>query len=678
MNSNLNWGIGLFFISLIFFFFTLCPTVYWEDSAALVTAGATLGIPHSPGFPIYILLSKIFSFIPFENIAWRVNFMSALWGSLSLMLLFFILLRIETDFRKIKKPTLGFRIINVAIILFFGFTTAFWSQVTRAEVYSLNLFFTLLMAYLLLIWRKDVRTHSPSSIKWLGLIFFVLGISLTNHSLLIFTLIPAYLFFILANETNFLLNRDKFLTIFILGLTGLTVYLYLPIRSGLNPALNWGKPDSLSEMFAFITRAREIGTTINLPNFSFFNNLKMILSFILTQYYVPLVLLAVIGWVKIWENSRRLFTFLTFIFALNLSVTAWAADFSTRNLDLLGYLLPALAMFTIFVSVGVNFIWEIIFAWFKEFRIKVPNLAVLSLILIIPLFQFLHNYPTQNKNRTTFAYDYAREIADSVQPNSVIFTADDNTLTTLWYLTLAEKNPKNLKIISANSLTAKAYLWQVRTLYPDLMFPKTTDMEKLRTGQWIDEFVKLNVDSTPIYFQFTNLPKEILPNLSPFGLILAYSKTPFKPTPELFENHQNYLNRKIDRIKAQNPDLLTKEHFGNLIFNWGVYYDRIKMPDLAFKYFMAALEIDSNNPRIYAAIGKGFLKIGKVDEAEKFFQTAVDLEPNSDANYYYLSVCYAMRQDKTNQIIFLEKALSLNPSNILAKEDLHRLKPERI
>ena len=67
-----------------------------------------------------------------------------------------------------------------------------------------------------------------------------------------------------------------------------------------------------------------------------------------------------------------------------------------------------------------------------------------------------------------------------------------------------------------------------------------------------------------------------------------------------------------------------------------------------------------------------------MDEAEKFFQTAVDLEPFSDANYYYLSICYAMRQDKTNQIKFLEKALSLNPSNLLAKEDLHRLKPERI
>jgi len=678
MNSNLKWGLGLFFLALIFYFFTLCPTVYWEDSAALVTAGATLGIPHSPGFPIYVLLSKVFTFIPFENIAWRVNFMSGVWGSLCLMLLFFILLRIETDFRKVKKPTLGFRVISCAIILFFGFTTAFWSQVTRAEVYSLNLFFTLLIAYLLLIWRKEVIARSVNSIKWLGLIFFVMGISLTNHSLLIFTLLPAFLFFILANETNFLLNRDKFLTIVVLGLVGLTVYLYLPIRSGLNPALNWGKPDSLSEMFSFITRSQEIGRTINLPTFSFFSNLKMILSFILTQYYVPLVLLAIIGWVKIWENSRRLFTFLTFIFALNLSVSAWAADFSTRNLDLLGYLLPSLAMFTIFVSVGVNFIWEIIFAWFKEFKIKVPNLAVLSLILIIPLFQFLHHYPTQNKHRTTFAFDYAREIVDSVKPNSVIFAADDNTLTTLWYLTMAEKNSKNLKVISANSLTVKGYLWQVHNLYPDLIFPKTTDMEKLRTGQWIEEFVKLNADSHAIYFQFTNLPKEIQPNLSPFGLILVYSKTPPKLTAELFENHQNYLNRRINRIKSQNPDIVTREHFGNQIFNWGVYYDRIKMPDLAFQYFMAALEIDSQNPRTFAAIGKGFLKLGKVDDAEKFFLAAIDLEPFSDANYYYLSVCYAMRQDKANQIKFLEKALSLNPANILAKEDLHRLKPERI
>ncbi len=678
MNSNLNWGLGLFFISLIFFFFTLCPTIYWEDSAAFVTAAATLGIPHSPGFPVYILLSKVFTFIPFENVAWRVNFMSAFWGSLCLMLLFFILLKIETDFRKVKKTGMGFRLITVSVALFFGFTTAFWAQTTRAEVYSLNLFFTLLVTYLLLFWHKQVKAHLPNSFRWLALIFFVLGLSLTNHSLLMVTLIPAFLYFVFATETNSFINKEKLLSLFILGVAGFSVYLYLPIRSNLNPVLNWGKPGSLSEMWSFITRSHDIGSTINLPTFSFFNNLKMILSFIVTQFYIPLVILAVMGWVKIWESSRKLFSLLTAIFVLNLSVSAWAADFSTRNLDLLGYLLPSLAMFTIFVSTGVNFIWEIIYNWFKEFKIKVPNLAVLSLILIIPLFQFLKNYPQENKSRTTFAYDYASAIAETVQPNAIIFPADDNTLTTLWYLTLVDKNPKNLKIISTNSVAINSYIAQVQDLYPDLRYPKTTTAEKIKSGQWLEEFANLNLDQHPIYFQFTNLPKNIFPYLSPSGFLLAYSMIPFKPTPEIIANHQQYLDHEINQIKGQKTDIITQEQFGNLIFNWGVYYDRLKMPDLAFQYFMAALAIDGTNSRTYAAIGKGFLKVGKVEEAQKFFQEAVALEPYSDANYYYLSLCCAIKNDKQNQKRYLQKALSLNPANFLAKEDLNRLKAERI
>jgi len=40
---------------------TLCPTVYVGDSGELTTAAATLGIPHPPGYPLYVLLGYAFS-----------------------------------------------------------------------------------------------------------------------------------------------------------------------------------------------------------------------------------------------------------------------------------------------------------------------------------------------------------------------------------------------------------------------------------------------------------------------------------------------------------------------------------------------------------------------------------------------------------------------------------------
>src|SRR5688500_1153926 len=61
---------------------TLCPTIFTSGAGENVTAVATLGIPHPPGFPLFVLLTKVFTYaIPFGNTAFRVNFFSALCGA---------------------------------------------------------------------------------------------------------------------------------------------------------------------------------------------------------------------------------------------------------------------------------------------------------------------------------------------------------------------------------------------------------------------------------------------------------------------------------------------------------------------------------------------------------------------------------------------------------------------
>ena len=74
-------GILIFFISLFVYLITLCPTVYVGDCGELTTSVYQLGIAHPPGYPIYCILGKIFCAIPFSNIAYRVNFMSAFFCS---------------------------------------------------------------------------------------------------------------------------------------------------------------------------------------------------------------------------------------------------------------------------------------------------------------------------------------------------------------------------------------------------------------------------------------------------------------------------------------------------------------------------------------------------------------------------------------------------------------------
>src|SRR5262249_36505116 len=55
-----------------------CPTIYVGDSGELVTAVHLLGIPHPTGYPLYVLLGKLWTFaLPFRSVAWRMSLFSA-------------------------------------------------------------------------------------------------------------------------------------------------------------------------------------------------------------------------------------------------------------------------------------------------------------------------------------------------------------------------------------------------------------------------------------------------------------------------------------------------------------------------------------------------------------------------------------------------------------------------
>ena len=74
------------------------------DSAVLQITGSTWGIPHSPGYPLYTILSNIFvrllGFVPGftdTSVVWRVTYWSTFTSLLTLVFLFFIVRRLTRN-----------------------------------------------------------------------------------------------------------------------------------------------------------------------------------------------------------------------------------------------------------------------------------------------------------------------------------------------------------------------------------------------------------------------------------------------------------------------------------------------------------------------------------------------------------------------------------------------------
>src|SRR4030042_6346262 len=90
-----TWLIALFIfgIFLLIYWRTCCRTVFWWDSAEFAAAVATSGIPHPPGFPLYMLTGKVFSLLPFFSLAFKLNLLSGVLCALSLGILYLLFLK---------------------------------------------------------------------------------------------------------------------------------------------------------------------------------------------------------------------------------------------------------------------------------------------------------------------------------------------------------------------------------------------------------------------------------------------------------------------------------------------------------------------------------------------------------------------------------------------------------
>lgn len=227
-------GFGAFFVYL----FTLAPTVATNDAGRFQVAAPVLGTGHPTGYPTFILLGKLFTYLPFGDVAYRMNLMAAVFGGIAVAL--FVMVAGELGSRTL--PALG-------AALLFGLSTTFWSQATFAEVYTMHAAFVLGVTYLLLLWRRSVG-------EWYVVAAALLyGVSLGNNAGMIL-LAPAYAVLLIAGCWRRLSVSLLGWTV-VAGLVGLSVYLYVPIRGFAGAWHNYGDPvHNWTDVWRLISGAR--------------------------------------------------------------------------------------------------------------------------------------------------------------------------------------------------------------------------------------------------------------------------------------------------------------------------------------------------------------------------------------------------------------------------------------
>ncbi len=208
---------------------TLAPTVGPVDGGEIVTAVHTMGVPHPTGYPLWLIVGKLFDLLPLGEPARRIAVLSAVSAAGAGGLICWMLMSLT-----------GSGAAGLLGGLAAGLNWWVWLQANQAEVYALNLLLVSVVLTMFVRWLEQ-----PTVRRFNQLAFFS-GLALAHHRTSLFFAAPALLWALLKTRpvSARLLARTAGFAVL-----PLLLYLWLPWRSMHNPPINWGNTSGSLQYF---------------------------------------------------------------------------------------------------------------------------------------------------------------------------------------------------------------------------------------------------------------------------------------------------------------------------------------------------------------------------------------------------------------------------------------------
>jgi hypothetical protein len=197
-------GALVFVIALATFLSTIAPTVSFWDCGEYIAASYTLGIPHPPGNPLYVLVARLFTIIFFwtQQVAFRTNLLSVITAAVTAFFLHKIVVFAMKDWvgeldEKWKVATVNISGFVGALFAIFNYT--FWFSAVESSVYIPAILTIVLNIYIILIWSKSKEKNRD---RYLILFAYLAFLGIGLHMMAMFALMPIFLYILLVDKTK--------------------------------------------------------------------------------------------------------------------------------------------------------------------------------------------------------------------------------------------------------------------------------------------------------------------------------------------------------------------------------------------------------------------------------------------------------------------------------------------
>src|SRR5881296_477423 len=544
--------------ALVLYVMTLAPTTQFWDTSEYIAAAYVLGIPHPPGNPLFTILAHVWGLLPLAaGYAMRINLLAAVTSAVAAGCWFLVGERWMRTWVPAVWPR---RLAALAGAICSATAFTVWNQsVVNEKVYTLSLLSVALVLWLILRW--DDQPPGEAHDHHLLLIVYLLALTATNHMMgvlvgpvVVILLLPSlktqrppddasrreewsqwFLFcsvygmivatglenamplkaagvlFLaaLANAVFRARNWDFALAVLGVAVVGLSVYLFLPIRSAHFPPINEGEPTSGQALWDVLTRQQYGKPPVSQRQASLVAQIGMWIQYFSWQWgrdwmgglqrglAVVFGTLGLLGAWRHWRADQRtalamttlMTTFtLLLIFYLNFKYGySQRPDLAqplheVRERDY--FFIASFALWGVWVGMGLATLMEWAAEWLEDrepdrerrWRFTTP-------VLLLALIPLAGNRLTAPRAGETLARDFASDILQSVEPYGILVTAGDNDTFPLWYAQEVEGIRKDVTVVNLSLANTDWYVRQLQRR-PLATFDSTNAPAMYRGRQW--------------------------------------------------------------------------------------------------------------------------------------------------------------------------------------------------
>jgi hypothetical protein len=489
--------------TLVLYVLTLAPTTQYWDASEYITAAHSLGIPHPPGNPLFVILAHAWGLVPLgADYARRINLFAAATSAATAGLWFLIG---ERWLRAIVAPALPRRLVGAAGAVVGATAFTVWNQsVVNEKVYTLSVLTIALVLWLVVRWAD--RPASTRRDHHLVLILYLLALTATNHLMGVLAAPPVFVYVLLTDPRALL--RPRFLVAAALVIAvGTSVNLFIPIRAHLDPYLNQGEATTWAALKAVLARDQFGKPSVldnpmfppgaDNPGHSLVLYGQQLLNYV--QYFtwqfgrdwfpgaqravaVLFGALGLLGARRQWRAERcaavamttlmltltvALVFYLNFKWGYSQAYSGPGLEHEVRERDY--FFIASFAAWGVWVGMGLATLME----WIEEARVARAAAAAplrvwapSALVLLLALVPLAGNRLTASRSGETLARDYAHDVLQSVDPYALVVTAGDNDTFPLWYAQEVDGVRRDVSVLVLSLANTGWYLHQLQRRAP--------------------------------------------------------------------------------------------------------------------------------------------------------------------------------------------------------------------